>query len=89
VSAAITHVAGFRIHVNGHLRQRCAWCGALLLDYELERTAVPVGQDPQPALWEPGALVEVDGGASWVVSHQEDDELPVNACARIDDTVTA
>jgi hypothetical protein len=70
------------------LRQRCSWCGTALCDYDLERAAVPQGQDPRPAMWETGALVQVDGNASWVLDHEDGDEVPGNACARLDDAVT-
>ncbi|MEV7805034.1 hypothetical protein AB0O28_18995 [Microbispora sp. NPDC088329] len=35
-----------------------------------------------------GQLIEVDGGASWVRPHTDGEELPENACARIDHEVT-
>jgi hypothetical protein len=89
VSVPITHIAGGQVRVGTRLRQRCSWCGALLCDYDLERIAVPVGQDPAPAMWETGRLVEVDGGMSVVLDHEDGDEIPANACARIDDAVTA
>jgi hypothetical protein len=88
VSGSIVHIAGQQMRVNTQLRQRCAWCGALLIDYALDRMAVPEGQDPTPATWPGGELVEVDGGASWVVPLAEDEPLPANACARLDNGVT-
>jgi hypothetical protein len=61
----------------------------MLCDYDLERVAVPAGQDPRPALWETGTLVAVNGNVSWVVEHEDGDEIPGSACARLDDAVTA
>ena len=29
------HIAGPDVQVGAQLRQRCAWCGALLIDYAL------------------------------------------------------
>lgn len=76
---AVTHIAAQHITVNDrYLRQRCGWCGDILIDYDLARTAVPVGTDPTPATWPVGALVRVDGPASWVI---EGERLPDNSCA--------
>lgn len=84
----LVHIAAGAIEVGPLLRQRCAWCGAVLIDYDLARIAVPVGQDPRPATWPPGELVAVDGCASWVVEHVDGDQLPAAACAQIDPEVT-
>lgn len=86
---AITHIAGIAVQVGSRLRQRCAWCGATLVDYDLERIAVPEGQDPTPGTWAADELVEVDGPASFVVPHEDGADLPPNACAVIDADVTA
>jgi hypothetical protein len=82
------HIAGPDIQIDTHLRQRCAWCGAILIDYDLAAIAVPEGQDPRPATWPVGGLVEVDGPAQWRVL-QGDGPLPEGACGRIDPAVTA
>lgn len=84
----VIHIAGPDITVGPLLRQRCAWCGAVLVDYDLTRIAVPIGQDPRPATWSVGALVEVDGSASWVVPHVDGEQLPADACAQLDPEVT-
>jgi hypothetical protein len=86
---ALIHIAGVQVQVGSRLRQRCSWCGAVLCDYDLERIAVPDGQDPRPAMWETGALIEVDGCASFTVEHEEGAELPPEACAQLDHEVTA
>lgn len=83
------HVAGLQLRIGNRLRQRCAWCGAVLVDYDLERTAAPVGQDPTPGTWETGVLVQVDDGVSVVLDDGMGAELPADACARLDDEVTA
>lgn len=85
---ALIHIAGMTVTVNALIRQRCAWCGATLIDYDLERMAVPVGQDPTPATWPVGDLVAVDGGASWIVERKDDQPLPDGACAILDAEVT-
>lgn len=87
-TGAITHIAGLDVQVGPYLRQRCAWCGAVLSDYDLARVAVPEGQNPRPAMWEVGILVAIDGVASWVVDHEDGADLPANACALLDPAVT-
>lgn len=86
----LVHIAGRQLQVNNRLRQRCSWCGTVLADYDLERVAVMVqpGEEPAPpAMWEEGALIAVDGGASWV-EPPDGEKLPEGACALIDDDVT-
>lgn len=82
------HIAGVHIQVGSLLRQRCGWCGATLLDFDLDRVAVPAGQDPRPATWPVGDLIAVDGNLSTVVPHDDGDSLPAGACARLDPSVT-
>lgn len=85
---ALIHIAGIDVCVNDRLRQRCGWCGALIIDYDLTRVAVPAGQDPRPATWPVGALVAIDGGMSYTVEQNDTDPLPDGACAVIDAEVT-
>lgn len=83
----IVHVAGLPVTIQGrYLRQRCAWCGAVLVDHDLAAIAVPIGQDPTPGTWTVGALVERDGPVTSLV---EGDDLPDNACALLDPAATA
>lgn len=78
------HFVGVDVQIGALLRQRCAWCGDVLLDYDLERLAVPVGEERQgPATWPVGTLVAVDGNATWVVDHDAVDPLPENTCAAL------
>lgn len=86
--AGVVHIAGPHVQVGIQLRQRCGWCGALLLDYALDRIAVPAGQDRTPATWPAGELVEVDGSATWLVPHEDGQPLPANACAQLAAEVT-
>lgn len=76
----IIHIAGPDIRVDTLLRQRCAWCGELLLDYDLDRIAVPEGCDPTPSVWTVGKLVAVDGNASWEMP-DSGNSLPDESCA--------
>lgn len=83
----VVHVAGLVINLGGHLRQRCAWCGALLDDVELVLTAGLIEHADQPyPTWPEGGLVAVDGGMRWTV---QSDPLPEGLCARLDPAVTA
>lgn len=84
----VVHIAGIDATVGHWLRQRCAWCGAVLIDYELDCMAVPVGQDPTPGRWPPGQLVLVDGPMQALVEHDDGADLPGNACALLDPEVT-
>ena len=84
----MSHIAGVYVQVGGHLRQRCAWCGAVLLHYDLTNLAVPVGQDPTPATWPVGGLVRVDGAMTVAVEHVDGAPLPDDACGKLDPEVT-
>lgn len=85
----VIHIAGDAVQIGPYLRQRCSWCGAVLVDCNLDRVAVPVGQDPRPATWPFGGLVARDGNATWTVEHSDGDRLPDGACGRLDPEVTA
>lgn len=79
------HIAGIDVTVNDRwLRQRCAWCGLVLVDYDLTLVAVPVGQEGPPARWTIGALVAVDGSLSYEADLLPSGRLPPETCARIE-----
>ena len=88
MSTGVIHIAGVYVQVGSRMRQRCGWCGALLLTYDLAALAVPVGQDPTPATWPVGSLVRVDGGLSFQVEHEDGQALPEGACGLLDPEVT-
>lgn len=96
---ATTHIAGLDVTVNGtHLRQRCAWCGTVLVDQDLTRVAVAAGSPAQEAqtpgdlpdwrypTWPVGEQVTVDGGLTFVV---KDEKLVDDSCARLPPEITA
>lgn len=95
------HIVGPALTMNSPTRgvvqrQRCLWCGALILEMELDRIAVQIpadGSPPQPpATWEPGAVIRMEGDnpkISSVVEVGPEDRLPDDACANIDYDVTA
>jgi len=88
--SGIIHIAGLVMHVGTLLRQRCGWCGAVLIDEDLSRVMVMTsdGREPSVPTWEVGSLVAIDGAASWTVDHNDGDQLPANACAQLDPAVT-
>ena len=86
------HIAGLDVKIEPNLlRQRCAWCGATLLDYDLTRVATPLQEGETwegPATWPVGALIGRDGAVSWVVEHEDGAKLPADCCALLDPAVT-
>jgi len=100
----VVHIIGMDVTVDGHLRrQRCAWCGQLLVNDDLSRMAWTLnedGSDPgPPGPWPMGALVEIVGDSKpepgevlgfrgMRIVEVEDGKLPDNACARLDPEVT-
>jgi len=87
----VTHIAGNDIQIGNLLRQRCAWCGAVLVDYNLDQIMytedTPV-DERRPATWPVGELVEIDGIATKLVPHENGAQLPANACGRIEAAIT-
>lgn len=83
---SVTHIAGAQLHLFGrYLRQRCDWCGVIIIEYDLARVMVPEGQEGTPAMWPVGALIRVDGHMSAEVEAVEDEpgvfRLPMDSCA--------
>jgi hypothetical protein len=82
----VVHIAGTVIVLFGrYMRQRCDWCGIILLEYDLARVAGLVGTDPTPAHWPPGSLVRVDGNVSASIDNPEvkdgEIQIPPDCCA--------
>jgi hypothetical protein len=83
---SVVHIAGSQLSMfNRFLRQRCDWCGVVLIEYDLLMVAVPEGQPGAPAMWTPGVLVRVDGHMSAEVEAVEEEpgqtKLPMDSCA--------
>lgn len=97
MTAPTVHVAGIDVTWSDrYLRQRCAWCGVTLLDYDLASVASPLGEDgsppPPPSTWPAGALVEVTGtpsAGSQRVVEAVDGKVPAGSCMDLDPAVTA
>ena len=81
---AISHLAGVDITAEGRfVRQRCSWCGEILVDVDLSLAAVPEGQKGNPAAtWKVGDWIEVEGVWPTVyrVADAEDGKFPANSC---------
>lgn len=82
----VTHIAGSQMQLFGiFLRQRCDWCGIILIEYDLRRVSVPVGQDHLPSMYPAGSLVRVDEHVSAVIENPEiidgGTQLPPDSCA--------
>jgi hypothetical protein len=88
-SHEIIHLAGPVITFGPVQRQRCAWCGAVIEEWNIERVGMleadrpperqgePVEHDELPR-WE--GLVAIDGCARWRVDEPEDHEAPERSC---------
>lgn len=95
------HVAGPAMQIGPHLRQRCMWCGAVLIDQDLTMVAVPIEDaDKQFPTWEPGALIaSTDREGNMVMAYTALDneaahsmpvcDYPVPSCLELDPAVTA
>jgi hypothetical protein len=88
----VTHIAGPALTYEGRLiRQRCSWCGAVLINMDLTMVATP---DPnwQPSVWAFESLVHHDGPV-WSVVDPESTEpgtwrAPDDCCMRLPPAVT-
>jgi len=80
------HIAGFPVRVGTVQRQRCAWCGEVLIDYDLANMMVAPGDGAPagPNVWAIGKLVAIDNQpglrGSWIVRHEDGDNLPAGWC---------
>lgn len=91
------HIAGLEVMIGRHVRQRCGWCGALLVDIDMSTVQAAVDHlrtppdTPGYPTWPVGALVDTPGvgaGYSHVVEHLDGGPMPQDACSRLDPTVT-
>lgn len=85
----ITHIAGGVIEVDDRVRQRCAWCGAILIDENMANVMVPTDQpDKSFPTWPVGDLVTLRGNSSWTSHVAVGEPLPPSMCALLDPSVT-
>lgn len=91
----MTHLAAPALDACGRLRQRCGWCGALLLEYPVSGIVDRSRLETFPA----GAWVRLlttagQRYASVLPNEEHPDfpervDIPVDACLQIDPDVTA
>jgi len=85
----ITHIAGVDVQVGTQLRQRCSWCGAVLIDEDLRNVMVPTEDADKPfPTWPVGALIRRDGFVTSIVEHEDGAQLPDDCCGQLDHSVT-
>lgn len=92
----IVHIAGVPIRAGNVIRQRCAWCGALIDEIDLERVAwQDDGENENPFIDAKGdpktrwqGLVAVEGGDAligrWAVPDPDDEKIPEDSCMAFD-----
>lgn len=80
----VAHLPGLAISVGPLQRQRCAWCGVILQDYDLRYVGVPVDQPGPPPHWPVDEWIETDGTYTGVVEGLDDDQYPENACLTVE-----
>lgn len=94
---SVSHLAGGVIEYNAQeglvLRQRCSWCGAILIDENLDQISVPTGQEGEFPTWGVGEFVRTyapDGGSGmWMsVEWKHPDPVPEDSCMRMPLEVT-
>ena len=88
VDHPIVHIAAPWINVASRIRQRCLWCGAVLLDEDMSLVGVHTSDPSDTAYptWE--GFVARLGGTTWVVEHDDPNSLPEGCCANLDPSVT-
>lgn len=88
----VVHIAAQPLKVGSRLRQRCAWCGAIIDDTDLEgmQVALAPGETEPPPYpsWPFNKLVARNGAATYVVE-DDGEHMPDNCCAKLDPEATA
>lgn len=78
------HIAGHPVRVGPVMKQRCAWCGYMIAEYDLRLIAVPNKDDGSPGdppgSYPEGDLIRVSSTPGMrsqiVVEHKDGDPLP-------------
>lgn len=77
------HIALDVVWVNNRwMRQRCGWCGEILLDYDMDRLMVLEGDTSPPPSWPIGSIVMVEEKTLYYVMNVP--RLPNECCAFIE-----
>lgn len=88
------HVAGTYLGFQAHLRQRCAWCGALLVDIHVPPEMADSDGNVEVGYFEPGIFVcipyDEEGGEMWTLDGFNPlvDPVPDVCCMKLDPEVT-
>lgn len=84
-----SHIAGLRVEIGEqYIRQRCAWCGTLMVEHDRSRIAFQDGDSTDLPTWEIGAVIRTDGNVTSIVEHVDGESLPDDACIKLDPAVT-
>lgn len=62
-------------------RQRCAWCGDLLIADDSALTAVPDGQTAERTMLPERRLVKIADGVTELLEYEPGQPMPAGACA--------
>ena len=90
------HLAAHEVHSPRCIRQRCAWCGAILLELDIAGTeaALPPGESLTFRFWPPGYFVEHLEGEGFdslrvIESYRQGWRVPPQeSCLALDPAVT-
>jgi hypothetical protein len=83
----VSHIAGGVLRFGGIDRQRCDWCGALLVDRP--SMAPEPGVDPASTFWPVGRFVDAyAGGMKRGNPWQPGEQLPETGCMFLASEVT-
>jgi hypothetical protein len=85
-ATGIVHIAALSYQFESIIRQRCSWCGAVLIDADLSMIAFQPNDDgsaPSFPVWEGGRQILRDGHVTSVI----DDEISADheGGIRVDD----
>jgi len=81
VSDTLTHLAGLPVCVRGRLVQRCAICGARMVDSDGRYILRTKDGSPGPPHWPLGAMVQVRAGSQTeYVVLPDSGKLPEDNC---------
>jgi hypothetical protein len=86
--AGVSHYPSTALFYGTRVRQRCAWCGYLIIDQDLALTEVLLNEDgstPEFPTWPMDKWIEVTGHNPKMTSTKDEpfDEVPENGCMRI------
>jgi hypothetical protein len=97
VSGHLIHFAAQPLRAANIIRTRCAWCGAMIEEVDLDRTAYT--GDENPFVDEEGSptgrwqgLVAIEAGnptVKWALPDPEDGKIPSDSCMNIAAEITA